>query len=48
MRHNRRRPQVRKDLTLLHRINELIVAEEIRLVQEGSEPEVVSLEKHWQ
>ena len=45
MRHNRRRPQVRKDLTPLHRINELIVAEEIRLVQEGSEPEVVSVRK---
>ena len=45
MRHNRRRPQVRKALTPLHRINELIVAEEIRLVQEGSEPEVVSVRK---
>ena len=45
MRNNRRRPQFRKDLTPLHRINELIVADEIRLIQEGKEPEVVSANK---
>jgi len=45
MRHNRRQSNFRKDLTPQHRINELIVADEIRLIQEGREPEVVPVKK---
>ena len=45
MRHNRRRPQARRELTPLHRINDKIVATEVRLIMDGSEPIVVSTAK---
>ena len=45
MRHNRRRPPARRELTPKHRINDNIVASEGRLIMEGSEPIVVSTAK---
>ena len=45
MRHNRRRPPARRELTPQHRINDNIVASEVRLIMEGSEPIVVSTAK---
>ena len=45
MRHNRRRPPARRELTPQHRINDKIVASEVRLIMEGSEPIVVSTAK---
>ena len=42
MRRNTRKPFVRREETAKHRINDKIIAREIRLVIEGAEPQIMS------
>lgn len=43
MRNNNRKPFVKREEVALHKINDKITASEIRLVQDGEEPQILSI-----